>query len=164
MDGECVSWLRYRYVELKGVETSDGTPKKRLSIVTEKTPPGKLIEYFMQLLQEYPFHQFMACWQCNQCDQIKEFLTQNHVLCVHDFSENYECTLQDEVQTQNFCRGEVSVHVTTLYRHSVLEYDGIQSIVDSPVIIKEHVFTILDDLSRDSYVIQHRRNLKQLFD
>ena len=78
---------------------------------------------------------------------------------MHDFSENYECTFQDEVQTQYFCRGEVSVRVTILYRHSVLEYDGIQSTVDSPVIIKEHVFRILDDLSHDSYAVQHIRNL-----
>ena len=62
MDGECVSWSRYKYVELKGVENSDGTPRKHLSVVTETTPPGELIEYFVQLLQEYPFHQFMACW------------------------------------------------------------------------------------------------------
>ena len=104
MDGECVSWSRYKYVELKGVENSDGTPRKRLSIMTEKTPPGELIEYFVQLLQ-YPFQQFMACWQHDQFDQIKEFLLQNHVLCVHDFSENYECTLQNEVQTQYFLQG-----------------------------------------------------------
>ena len=100
----------------------------------------------------------MACWQRHQFDQIKEFLPQNHVLCMHDFSENYECTLQDEVQPQYFCRGEVLVHVTILYRHSVSEYDGIQRTVDSPVIIKEHVFAILDDLTHDSYAEQHIRN------
>ena len=41
----------------------------------------------------------------------------------------------------------------------MLEYDGIQSTEDSPVIIKEHVFTILDDLSHDGYAVQHIRNL-----
>ena len=64
--------------------------KKRLSIVSECTAPGKLIEYFLELLATYPFHQFMANWQREQFDSIKEFLPNDHVLCVHDFSENYQ--------------------------------------------------------------------------
>ena len=80
MDGEPFTWSRYKYVELKGFENADGTPKKRLSIVSECTAPGKLIEYFLELLATYPFQQFMANWQREQFDSIKEFLPNDHVL------------------------------------------------------------------------------------
>ena len=157
--GEPITWPRYKYVELKGFENADGSPKKRLSIVSECTAPGKLIEYFLKLLTTYPFHQFMANWQREQFDSIKEFLPDDHVLCVHDFSENYQCTFQDEIQLQYFSRGEVSIHVTMLCRHSVLDFDGVQSTPEDPIIIKEHIFTILDDLQHDSYAVQHIRSL-----
>ena len=155
MDGEPITWSRYKYVELKGFENADGTSKKRLLIVSECTAPGKLIEYFLELLATYPFHQFMANWQRKQFDSIKEILPNDHVLCVHDFSENYQCTFQDEIQSQYFSRGKVSIHVTILYRHSVLDFDGLKSTPEDHIIIKEHIFTILDDLQHDSYAVQH---------
>ena len=34
-----------------------------------------------------------------------------------------------------------------------------QSIPETPLIVKEHVFTILDDLQHDSYAVQHIRTL-----
>ena len=101
------TWSRYKYVEVRGVENEDGTPKKRLSNVQEKTPAGELITCLKQFIQEYPFHQFMACWQRDQFDNIKEPLPFIHVLCVHDFSENYQCNYQDTVtvflQRRNLC-------------------------------------------------------------
>ena len=64
-------------------------------------------------------------------------------MCTHDFSENYQCNCQDEIQPQYFCRGEASIHVTMLYRHSKLDFDGAQSTPETPLIVKEHVFTIV---------------------
>ena len=51
-----------------------------------------------------------------------------------DFSENYRCTDLKELQSSYFQKTEVSIHVTTIHRHAVLEYDG----VESPEIITEH--------------------------
>ena len=96
-DGKNVKWSRFKYVMVKGVENSDGTPKKRLSSVSERTPPGELTDCFNGLIQEYPFHQLMAIWQRVQSDSIKDSLPLHHVLCVHDFSENYQFAFQDEV-------------------------------------------------------------------
>ena len=78
----------------------------------------------------------MAIWQREQSDNIKDSLPLQHVLCVHDFSENYHCAFQDEVQSQYFCRNEVSIHVITLYRHSLSEYDGEESTAENPIIVK----------------------------
>ena len=46
-----------------------------------------------------------------------------------------------------------------LYRHSKLDFDGVQSTPETPLIVKEHVFTGLDDLQHDSYAVQHIRTL-----
>ena len=73
--------------------------------------------------------------------------------------QNYQCAFQDEVQSQYFCRNEVSIHVSILYRHSLSEYDGEESTAENPIIVREHIFTILDDLLHDSYAVQHIRTL-----
>ena len=101
----------------------------------------------------------MTCWQREQFDSVKDSLPLNHVLCVYDFSENYRCSYQDEVQLQYFSKGEVSIHVTILYRHSTLDFDGAENTHQSPVIVKEYIFTIPDDLLHDSCAVQHVRTL-----
>ena len=88
-DRELFKWSRFKFVDVPGVENPNGTLRKRLSIVTKKTYPFGLVNYLKGLLEEHPYHQFMACWQREQFDSIKDSLPLNHVFCVHDFSENY---------------------------------------------------------------------------
>ena len=110
--------LQEEYITLEGCENADGTPRKNLNIVSKETSPSELVNYLKQLLQSYPYHQFMSCWQKSQFDSLKENLPIDNVLCVHDYSENYECSYQEEVQSQYFSKTEASIHVTILYRHA----------------------------------------------
>ena len=91
----------------------------------------------------------MAKWQKEQFDNLLSNLPLSHVMCVHDFSENYTCRSQDEIQSQYFDPNKVSIHVTILYRHSDLHRDGKQSTEDEPYIINEHIFAQSDDNSQD---------------
>ena len=94
----------------------------------------------------------------SQFDSPKENLPIN-VLCVHDYSENYECSYQEEVQSQYFSKTEASIHVTILYRHASQEFDNCASTEEQPKIIKEYIFVISDDMAHDSYSVQHVRHI-----
>ena len=80
-------------------------------------------------------------------------------MCVHDYSENYECSYQEEVQSQNFSRTEASIHVTILCRHASQEFDNCAGTEEQPKIIKEYIFVISDDMAHDSYSVQHVRHI-----
>ena len=136
-------WSKYGYNTLEGCETADGTPRKKLSIVSKETSPSELVNYLKQLLQSYPYHQFMSCWKKSQFDSLKENLLIDNVLCVHDYSENYECSYQEEVQSQYFSKTEASIHVTILYRHASQEFDNCASTEEQPKTIKEYILSFL---------------------
>ena len=80
-----------------------------------------MFQYFLELLSGYTYHSFMAKWQKDQFDSLVANLPLNHVICVHDFSENYICRSQDEIQSQYFDPNKVSIHVSILYRHANLQ-------------------------------------------
>ena len=83
----------------------------------------------------------------------------DHVLCVHDYPENYVCSYLEEIQSQYFCKNEASLHVTFLYRHACDRFDHGSNSNEHPNIIKEYVFIISDDLGHDSYSVYHVRTL-----
>ncbi|CAC5397365.1 unnamed protein product [Mytilus coruscus] len=46
-------------------------------------------------------------------------------------------------------RTEVTIHVSIIYRHSVLELDGVESFPDDPCIVTKHFFVISSDEKHD---------------
>ena len=150
-----VKWQCYGYVEVG--EKEDGEKIKKLTLVNKETKPGELYNYLKDLIRDYPYHDFMAHWQKEQYDILRQTLPLGHVLCVHDYSENYQCSYQNEIQSLYFSKSEASLHVTVLFRHSTLEYDGEESTKEKPVIVKEHIFCILDDKTHDNYAVHQIR-------
>ena len=73
-DSVTCKWSKYEYITLEGCENADGTPRKKLSMVSKETSPSELVNYLKQLLQSYPYHQFISCWQKSQFDSLKENL------------------------------------------------------------------------------------------
>ena len=82
----------------------------------------------------------MSCLQKSQFDSLKENLKIDNVLCVHDYSENYELNYQEDVQSQYFSKTEASIHVTILYRNTSQEFDNCASTEEQPKIIKDYIF------------------------
>ena len=146
-----IKWQKYGYIDA-GIK-EDGSKIRKISLINMETKPGELFEYFKELLGSYPHHDFMAKWQRDQYDILKQSLPFGCVLCVHDYSENYQCTHQNEIQSLYFAKAEASLHVTVLFRHSEAEYDGEASTPENPIIVKEHIFTILDDKTHDHYAV-----------
>ena len=63
----------------------------------------------------------------------------------HNYSENYSCTSQDQLQSQYFSQSQASIHVTILHRHALKDVDGVESTIEDPIIIPEHIFVISPD-------------------
>lgn len=125
----------------------------------KETPVYEMFKYFLALLTNYTYHSFMAKWQKDQFDTLLVTLPLNDIICVHDFSENYICHSQDEIQSQYFNPNKVSIHVTILYRHANLQADGKESTEDNSSIIKEHLFTLSDDNTQDFHFVYHVQSL-----
>ncbi|CAG2189365.1 unnamed protein product [Mytilus edulis] len=120
-------------------------------LVKKSATPFEMFSYFIRILRTFPYQQFSASWQSDQLRSLLDNLPLNHCVTVNDYSESYRCFDKTEIQTGYFQKIEVSLHVTLLYRHAILEVDGIESSVDNPVIIKEEFFVISEDDKRDQY-------------
>ena len=155
---EQVIWKHYAYVGT-GKFLANGQEKKKIALITKQTPPSELLQYFADLLKEYPYHSFMAKWQREQMDNLIEHLPLNEVVCVHDYSEGYSCRQQDELQSEYFDVAKVSLHITILYRHAVEFVDGKTSTEEDPQIIKEHLFVISDDEVQDFHSVHKAQEL-----
>ena len=118
-----------------------------------------MLQYFADLLKEYPYYSFMAKWQRDQMDNLIEHLPLNEVVCVYDYSEGYSCRQQDELQSEYFDVAKVSLHITILYRHAVEFVDGKTSTEEDPQIIKEHLFVISDDEVQDFHSVHKAQEL-----
>ena len=148
MENDIVQWEKYEY---KNVKIKGDKEIKKLMLVKKSTDPSEMFSYFRYLLESFPAHQFRAQWQNKQLKSLIQNLPQDHCVCIHDFSENYKCGEKVELQSSFFAKMEVSLHVTILHRHAVLEYDGIESTSDEPQTITEQFFVISPDPSHDHH-------------
>ena len=146
-----VTLKRYEYVS---VPDKSGEERRKIALVTKETPVTGLFSYFHQLLKDYPYHSFMTKWQKEQFDN----LPLDNIICVHDFSKNYTCRSQDEIQSQYFDPNKVSIHVSIVYRHASLQIDGKES-TEKPELIKEHIFVLSDDSTQDYHFVHHSQKL-----
>jgi hypothetical protein len=133
-----VKWQKFEYVVI-GVN-ADNSEKKKLKLVDKSTTPGEMFSCLKNLLQTYPSHQFRANWQNQQLRELVENLPVGHALAVHDYSENYTCTMQDQIQSLYFSQVQASIHVTILHRHALMNVDGIESTDENPFVINRTPF------------------------
>ena len=89
---ERVNWWTFGYV-------TNPQGNKRLALIKKSTSPFELVEYFKKSLVNYPYHIFTSKWQRIQWKSLLENLPADHVAVECDFSENYSCTMQEEVQS-----------------------------------------------------------------
>ena len=85
-----VKWQAFQYI------TNDATN------AVKETSPGEIFNHLKSLLELFPAHQFRANWQHAQMTSLVENLPIDHFCSVHDYSENYSCQHQDQLQTLYF--------------------------------------------------------------
>lgn len=105
----------------------------------KETLPGEMFSYFKSLLTKFPGHHLQANWQNKQLKSIVQFLPVGDVCCIHDYSENYTCQHQDQLQSLYYRQTQTSIHVTNCINNLMAEVDGEDSILDSPKIVTEHL-------------------------
>ena len=135
------------------------TQIKRSCIVDKLTSPGEMFLCLKKLLETYPSHQFRANWQNQQLRDLVENLPVGHAIAVHDYSENYSCTMQDQIQSLYFSRVQPSIHITILHRHALINVDGIQSTDENPYVITEHLFVTSPDCKHDCHSVHSAQKL-----
>ena len=145
-----VIWERFDYQPI----TSNGKTFRILTLVKKTTSPGELYEYFLDEMETFPAHQYRSFWQQEQFRSLCENMALDDCVVVHDFSENYRCIDKEELQTSYFKRTEVTVHVSVIHRHSVLELDGIESTLENPKIVTENLYVISPDTTHDNQFVK----------
>ncbi|WAR17050.1 hypothetical protein MAR_031644 [Mya arenaria] len=138
-----IEWERYEY---QTVKSKSNVLNRKLILVKKTTKVGSLFKHILELLKSYPRHQFNSEWQNKQAKFIMEHIPEGDVIAIHDFSENYRCTTQKEIQSTYFQKTEVTIHVTILHRHHV--QDGK---LDLDRKIQEQFFVISPDLKHDHH-------------
>lgn len=147
-----VNWRKFEYVVM-----DNNSDKKKLKLVDKSTPVGEMFSCLKNLLQTYPSHQFRAKWQNQQLRELVQNLPIGHVVAVHDYSENYTCAMQDQIQSLYFSQVQASIHVTILHRHALMDVDGVLSTEENPVVITEHLFVISADCKHDHHSVHSAR-------
>jgi hypothetical protein len=152
-----VKWRKFEYVVI-GVN-DDNSDKKKLKLVDKLTSPGEMFACFQNLLQTYPAHQFRANWQNQQLCELVENIPIGHAVAIHDYSENYLCAMQDQIQSLYFTQVQASIHVTIVHRHALMNVDGIESTEENPSLVTEHIFVISPDCKHDHHLVHSARKL-----
>ena len=146
-------WKRFDYV-LTGKVKASGEPQKKIPLVQKETSPTELFQYFIHLLEDYPYLEFMAIWQRKQLDELLETLPLGHAVCIHDYSESYSCRGQTEIQSQYFDVNKASLHIIVLFQHTSARGEK-ESTAQQPIIIKEHISVISDNPVQDYDSVHH---------
>ena len=118
-----------------------------------------MFSYFKSLLVKFPGHRLRANWRNNQLKSLIKCIPVGHVCCVHDYSRNYTCQHQDQIQSLYYGQTQASIHMTVLHRHSLAEIDGEDGSADKPNVVTEHLFVILPDLKHDHHSVHHCHSL-----
>ena len=118
-----------------------------------------MLNNFKKLLHELSSHQFHASWQSKQMKDWLHDLPLENASRIHDYSENYSCTSQDQLQSQYFSQCQASIHITILHRHALEDVDGVESIIEDPIIIPEHIFVISPETKHDHHSVHQVRQL-----
>ncbi|KAK0151918.1 hypothetical protein N1851_006722 [Merluccius polli] len=84
---------------------------------TENGTIGKLVEEFNKQLEGIGIHQFNWLHQAQKFRHLKENLKDNEMVLHVDFSENYACKLNTEIQSFHFGgnRQQASIHTAVAY-------------------------------------------------
>ena len=138
--------ITYYKWESVSFNVKDGVVKRCVSCV-EKTSSVKdfLYQHLVTVVEPLASHLFRAKWQINMLETCKETLSDNEAVTVMDFSENYSCRFQNEVQSAFFDTNQVTIHPMMMYYKK------------DDVLIKHSLNVISDDLKHDAHVVHKCR-------
>ena len=111
---ESIVYNRWVYIKTQ----TDEKVKTTMTCAQKITPFQDLFDELIKELGTFPSHIFRASWQHKQMALCCTTLTMHEVIMVLDFSENYSCRFQNEVQSALFDHQEVTLLPVMLYRQA----------------------------------------------
>jgi hypothetical protein len=133
-----ITWYHWETIEIK----KDDKVKRCVSCVPKETNFQTFLDALEQDMKEYPEHAFRAAWQQKQMGTCIDKLSQRTVAVVMDFSENYSCVFQSEVQSGFFDRNQVTVHPMMCYYKDTVE--------DKDILVKHAIIGISEETKHDA--------------
>ncbi|XP_062571004.1 uncharacterized protein LOC134233020 [Saccostrea cucullata] len=121
---------------------------KTVTQIIPKTHEKSATEVVLDLakeLEKLAVHLFVAAWQQNQFSQLLKRVPSNWVVLNMDFSENYACLNQNEVQSAHWGHNNVTIHPTVAYYRCPKE--------NCNDVIQEALIFVSDDLQHDSHAV-----------
>ena len=137
-DDENITWCQWQYVDT----TRDDKPKRIISCVEKTAPIKDFTDEIKKDMKTYPQHIFRANWQHHQMANCQSHLKPGEVLLTMDFSENYRCQFQDEVQSGYFDQVQVTLHPSMAYY------------IENGLLVKHAIVGVSNDGKHDSYLVQ----------
>ncbi|KAK3278255.1 hypothetical protein CYMTET_13785 [Cymbomonas tetramitiformis] len=134
----------------KAPDTDSGWAVKELDGVGGRPCP---------FLKPYAYHCFMAQHSMNMFNKCKENLPLGHCLLLFDFSENHALNIPRAIQSLHWIVKQASLLCCVLWRHAVKEVDGVESTEENPIIVKDYLYFMGDNMSHSHRSIQHMRKL-----
>lgn len=128
----------------KMVEVEKGG--KRREKVQRQGNVGDLVEELMTELEPFSKHLLNFRWQYQQVRDIQSKLPSTWALVILDFSENFLCKWQDEVQSAHWGYNQVTIHPCVMY-YKCPNPNCSEQVIDSLIFLS-------DDLSHDAHMVK----------
>ena len=138
-----INWHKWDTIS---VEREDGSCKKIKSCVPKLTTFAEFTEDLIKDITPYPDHKFRAQWQQRQMQECLKNLSKNELMMIMDFSENYKCTFQNEIQSAYFDQNLVTIHPIMCYYRKDLKGEE--------YLYKHSIIGISTDLKHDSTLVK----------
>ena len=114
-----------------------GKEKKKIQLIDKHLKLTELCELFKDKLRNFPRHRYNVAHTAKTYDQLIENLTENMILKIHNFSENYTCLVPHEIQSLHWTQEQATVYPVVVLRQV------------NDVIREDHITFISSDLKHD---------------
>lgn len=123
--------------------------KDCMSCIQKKKTFKQFLVNFQKDVKPLASHLFRASWQLKQLETCKETIKENEMVVVMDFSENYTCRFQNEVQSAFWNSNQVTIH-------PVVAYYGVKT-ATSTIQRKHSIVIVSNDLDHDANAVNKFR-------
>lgn len=138
------------------IGSSSTTSAKMIDLQEEYFFVIDILRKFEAKIYKYTKHSHRARWQDLQFKKYRDFFPPGTIWLIVDFAENYIFVAQNEIQSEYYHYGQVSMIVHILYRRVEQNVDHIESTSENRHVIKEYHVYISDDHTHDTHFVQHR--------
>jgi len=122
--GQITQWYEWKTKRVERPSENDATKTVTMTVKERESGTiGNLVEEFQNELEKCCKHFFNIRNQYQSLKALKAKLTDKDIICHIDFSENFSCKYQEEIQSMHFgaSQRQVSLHTGVMYTNGATE-------------------------------------------